>query len=194
MCRVTIERDSLVAIRKSVINSHSKLDRSTWKKLCELNIARKTIRGCRAGRNKQRSIAVQITDRPRISRSEINTSAAKCALVNHKRSNPNLIRIKSQSNGPKHQNCKIATWNARSMTKKTAAISDFVISNDIDILAITESWLTGDHRDSHKIADLKNTLTDYDFIDSPRVGRRGGGVAVILRKGFSVTRHSVTSF
>ena len=61
-------------------------------------------------------------------------------------------------------------------------------------MAITESWLTGDHRDSHKIADLKNTLTDYDFIDSPRVGRRGGGVAVILRKGCSVTRHSVTSF
>ena len=73
------------------------------------------------------------------------------------------------------------------MPKKTAAISDFVMNNGIDILTITESWLTGDYRDIHKIADLKNTLADYDFIDSPRVGRRGGGVAVILRKGFSVS-------
>ena len=84
-------------------NSHSKLDLSTGNTLCELNIARKT-RGCRAGRNRQRSIAIEIINRPRISRSEIKTFAVKSGLVNHKRCNLNLIRIKSQSNGPKHRN------------------------------------------------------------------------------------------
>ena len=88
MCHVTIERDSLLAIRKSVINSNSKLDQHTWNKLCKLKIANKTTRGCRAGRYKQRSIAVQITNRSQFSRS---APAAKCNKYNHsaKPKNPN---------------------------------------------------------------------------------------------------------
>jgi hypothetical protein len=52
---------------------------------------------------------------------------------------------------------KFALWNAWSIKSKTCMIADLVISNRIDILAITETWLNGDHRDDHSIADLTST-------------------------------------
>ena len=55
----------------------------------------------------------------------------------------------------------------------------------LDILAITESWLTGDERDNRILSDLRNALPDYVMHHVPRP-KRGGGVAVLMRRGFDI--------
>ncbi|KAJ8025135.1 hypothetical protein HOLleu_35255 [Holothuria leucospilota] len=60
------------------------------------------------------------------------------------------------------------------------------MSDKIDILAITESWLTGNQRDEPIIADLNVTLPDYHIFHVPRRDRSGGDVCICLRKGFKV--------
>ncbi|XP_072020366.1 uncharacterized protein [Amphiura filiformis] len=68
------------------------------------------------------------------------------------------------------------------------------MSNNLDILAITESWLTGDHRDDHAIADLTSTLPDYNLHHIPRKNRAGGGVCVCLRKSFKINMSTIKEY
>ena len=73
--------------------------------------------------------------------------------------------------------------NCRSVKNKSLSINDFITSRGVDILAITETWL-GSHIDNQVLKEL--VPMDYDIIHSPRHGKRGGGVAVIFKKGLSV--------
>ena len=59
-----------------------------------------------------------------------------------------------------------------------------MLSCNLDLLSVTESWLTS--YDSITIADLTNSLEDYTVYHLPRSTRRGGGPAVIARKGLHV--------
>ena len=58
------------------------------------------------------------------------------------------------------QRLRFALWNAHSINakEKSTALCDFVISHQMDILAITETWLTGDERDHCTIADIKGEV------------------------------------
>ena len=78
---------------------------------------------------------------------------------------------------------RFATWNAHSMVKKSASICDLLISKHLDILAITETWLSANHPDNSTIAKILNTLKDFKFYHVPRASRTGGGIGVLLRKG-----------
>ena len=90
-------------------------------------------------------------------------------------------------------NC--ALWNARSIKLKVPILYDLVMSNNIDILAITESWLTGDHRQDHVLAELSLTFPNYNVHHIPRGNKRsGGGVLVLLRKSYNVTMSTIASF
>ena len=51
---------------------------------------------------------------------------------------------------------------------------------------MTESWLTTNG--SITTVDLTNSLEDYAVYHLPRSTRRGGGLAVIARKGLHVSR------
>jgi hypothetical protein len=61
-------------------------------------------------------------------------------------------------------------------------------------LAITESWLSGDYHNNNTIAEILNTLNDFNFHHVPRVNRTGGGVGVFLRKGFTVLKNEWQPF
>ena len=71
--------------------------------------------------------------------------------------------------------------------KCSTSMIDFVVTSKLDLLAVTETWLRGDERDSRVLADLHNALPDFNIISIPRVKRTGGGVCVILRKGFQIS-------
>ena len=75
--------------------------------------------------------------------------------------------------------------NARSMRNKTSPIRDLVVEQDIDCLAITETWLRSDD------ADVINKVcpTGYDFYHVTR-GSKGGGVALLFKKGLPFERNS----
>ena len=62
-----------------------------------------------------------------------------------------------------------------------------MLSCSLDLLSVTESWLTSNDRIT--IADLTNSLEDYALHHLPRSTRRGGGLAVIARKGLHVSRN-----
>ena len=77
---------------------------------------------------------------------------------------------------------QLGLWNARSLTNTTRAVTDLVVDNNLDVLVITESWLSGDsNRDGHTLADLESCLPNYDIIHRPRKSSRGGGIFVLYR-------------
>ena len=62
-----------------------------------------------------------------------------------------------------------------------------MLSCNLDLVSVTESWLTS--HDSITIADLTNSLEYYTVYHLPRSTRRGGGPAVVARKGLHVLRN-----
>ena len=76
----------------------------------------------------------------------------------------------------------IALLNVRSIRNKGEFIADYVFEHDIDILCLTETWLTP-HDDS-LVASL--TPDGFTFQHLPRQGRRGGGVGIMLKSSFRV--------
>ncbi|XP_062616530.1 uncharacterized protein LOC134278229 [Saccostrea cucullata] len=92
----------------------------------------------------------------------------------------NLIKITSKSQRPIAPCARpvfLYTLNCRSARNKTSSICDLIISNDIDLLAITETWL-GDS-DQCVISEL---LPDgYKFIHKARSNGRSGGVALVYK-------------
>ena len=173
-------KESLYGLRNKVINNKCYgLNPSVYKQLNELEILKKTRRGCRAGKNKRRPIQVCITNRNYQSHQLEN-------LKSHPR---NLINIKP-SKGASRENVilrsRIACWNAQSMMNKSADVCDFIINNNLDIFAITEAWQKGDERDHPVFADIIATLPDFQLFNLPRIGPNGGGICVIIRKGYEV--------
>lgn len=113
----------------------------------------------------------------------------------HARNATNLINVKvNKSFSNFSSKIRFATWNAHSLNKKSATVCDIIISKRLDILAITESWLSGDYHNNNTIAEILNTLNDFNFHHVPRVNRTGGGVGVFLRKGFTVLKNEWQPF
>jgi len=86
---------------------------------------------------------------------------------------------------------KMVTLKCRSVANKRLSIANFIISRDVVIMALTETWLSHDN-DKHILHDL--VPLGYKMLQVSRSsGRRGGGVALIFKsnlKGKSVKTHS----
>lgn len=69
--------------------------------------------------------------------------------------------------------------NARLMRNKTLSIKDQIFEQDIACLAITETWLRSDD------ADVINEVcaSGHDFYHDVTRGLKGGGVALLYKKG-----------
>ena len=74
------------------------------------------------------------------------------------------------------------TWNARSIRNKSAVLQDYICEKKIDLVALTETWLTAD--DAAVRAEC--TPPGYKMVDCPRIGRGGGGTALVYRSEISV--------
>ncbi|EFX78763.1 hypothetical protein DAPPUDRAFT_104992 [Daphnia pulex] len=78
----------------------------------------------------------------------------------------------------------LALINARSINRKSELINDFISSSSIDVLAVTESWLSGDDGDK----DLRAMCpAGYSFVHRSR-GSRGFGIALIFNSMMSAQR------
>ena len=198
MCRVTYSKESLLLLRKSVINKSIRpFTVNQWNELKLLRIAKVTKRGTRGGKKSKRSIIpVRVCDgssrelsrfsKNRISTGQLFRSRSATSNAN------NLIHLKKSN--PHVPSANFALWNTRSLNgrMKASAFIDFVISHHIDILAVTETWFKGDQRDNRVLSDLRNALPDHVIHHIPRP-TRGGGVAVLLRKGFDVVFNTPVS-
>ena len=112
--------------------------------------------------------------------------------------NSPLIHIKPQPRKPACHGPPInmALWNARSIRppNKITATIDFIIDHNIDVFAITESWLKGDSKDQLVVSDILSTLPDYEFCTHHRKGKGGGGLAFIVRKSLHIKKKAHKGF
>jgi hypothetical protein len=101
-------------------------------------------------------------------------------------------RVRLRSNGGAVIKTHLDLVNACFLTKRSELITDLILTTQVDVLAITESWLTINHGDT----DLKAMFPiGYSAIHSLRVinksgKRRGGGLVVLFRESIKYQRLS----
>ena len=94
----------------------------------------------------------------------------------------NLITIKSSSTKI-DTNLIVSTCNIQSIRNKELQVSDLLKDYSIDILALTEMWLTDNQRDEQWLQTTPNR-DQYRIHVHNRKDRRGGGVALIVKNNF----------
>ena len=78
---------------------------------------------------------------------------------------------------------RFAVINARSLRNKTAVFVDHIIEQNIDVCAVTETWLKD--KDTASIADI--CQSGYSFKSFPRPSNRmGGGTGVMFNSNLNV--------
>jgi len=93
--------------------------------------------------------------------------------------------------GPAHS-LRVGTINARSMRPKAPAISDLVTSKSLDILSITETWLTK-RETTAGLTDI--TPIGFSLYHKPRAGRKkGGGIALLLSSSLRFSAMSIPDY
>ena len=70
--------------------------------------------------------------------------------------------------------------NSRSIRNKIDQICDVTTEYDIDILCLTETWLTSKTEDEFYVKALSSP--GYKLCHVPREGKKGGGVAILLKE------------
>ena len=83
-----------------------------------------------------------------------------------------------------YQQMLLCNLNARSVRNKTAQILDFIVDRKVDLVAITEHWLTANDSDVR----VELCPNGYCIVDHPRLDRRGGGTGLIYRDSFDVSK------
>ena len=89
---------------------------------------------------------------------------------------------------------KMAFINPWSICNKTAAIHDFIISKNLDVLAVTESWLKSDgDAKLERIFEHELLPQSHHMIHVPRPSeRKGGGIAILHRKSIKINITSLS--
>ena len=128
---------------------------------------RNNKRGKRSGRRKQRQIEVRACSynaQPYISQHNVNKNNLILIDTRNVCFEPNMSFLIG------HQNC-------RSCTKKVSEIKDLTFEENIDIMFLTETWL---HKGDEKLVEPIKP-PGYYFRSFPRIGRRGGGIAFLMK-------------
>ena len=92
-------------------------------------------------------------------------------------------------------NCRCVQFcvlNITSIKNKTMAVKDFVVDQDIDILALTETWLHPGNIDDVEIRTL--SPTHYRFLHVPRGHSQGGGVGLLFKDTLQINSHIKDTF
>ena len=82
-------------------------------------------------------------------------------------------------------NFNVCCLNAQSVVNKTDSISDYITTNDFDLVALTETWL----QEGTPQSVLKDLVPDnYSIRHIPRPGgRRGGGIGIIYKSAIDIS-------
>ncbi len=84
---------------------------------------------------------------------------------------------------------KLGVMNCRSMDNKSDYIFDHMKDNNLDIVALTETWLSNDDTKSRRVV-MNCAEYGYTLHHIPRSsGRRGGGVGVLINNSIKLTSH-----
>ena len=150
------------------------LSTATWTWIIVLGIKRQLrhYRGSRAGRKLFGRILTQITGTREQSKHPLDGGVVST----------NLLTL--QADTTKYYNSKLAHINARSIANKSSPIQHYLHDQQIDICAITETWVkTNDQTTPKEILP-----PGYNIITKPRPdGRCREGLAIAYKSSISVT-------
>ena len=105
----------------------------------------------------------------------------KLRSIQHREKKP-LLTVKSSV----QSKClNFVSLNIRSLKNKTTSLFDYIVSQNIDVLALTETWLCCG--DNAVLNDLLPPGYDIRHVDRER---RGGGVALIYKKIHFISKYS----
>ena len=203
MCVTTYTREQLISVNNNTLRPSSAVLSS--KSDCVLTVShhqqsqkhRKTRTRHRAGRGSHRTISSVIGNRPHDVHSH-QTQSHQCHLVSFRQVN-NLEHHKSanlchlvtvqksviQRDTPPSYLLKAGLVNVQSVRNKIDHIIEAIISHDLDILILTETWLTTDDKDQFFIRALN--IKGYKFYSFPRGNNTGhGGVGIIIRSSINI--------
>ena len=110
------------------------------------------------------------------------------------------VKVKNDSQGINHSNLKtlsappglkVCLLNPTSVCNKTSVIHDFVVTHCLDLLFITETWLTGTTYD--EVIKTEILPPGYNVIHKPR-SKIGGGTAIIHRSSVQINCYQTGSY
>ena len=158
----------------------------TWNTIRELGIAerRPTKRGCRGGRQRQRQRqhqqAISTVIGHRLARPYVRVPSSQ-------QHHDNLIPVTLTLNPLicPTTTASLCIINARSVRNKPTDILDHIHEHDLDIVAITETWLT--NKDSDLPVTRALTPPGYNLIHHPRCSCRDVGIAILHKESVKAT-------
>jgi exonuclease III len=78
----------------------------------------------------------------------------------------------------------LCSVNARSLKNKSADFYHYVSVLNFDLIVVTETWLTS----SDSAVKVECTPPGYILRDNPRIGRIGGGTALLCRENIAISK------
>ena len=89
----------------------------------------------------------------------------------------NLLNVKAVSS------LKLCCLNCRSVNHRTLAVFDFIISNNIDACALTETWLSNQ---TSPAIPTELTPDGFKFLNQPRIGKKGSELGITYKKNLDI--------
>ena len=112
------------------------------------------------------------------------------------RNSNNVIKVQRQADCSFHRHISFCVQfcllNARSIKNKVMIVKDYVVDNDIDIMALTETWLRPGNTDDVEVGTL--CPTGYRFLHVPRSYSRRGGVGVLFKDSLDINTSLCDTF
>ena len=81
--------------------------------------------------------------------------------------------------------------NSRSVRNKVLSLKDYTVDRDIDLFALTETWLEPGDNDGVLFEEL--TPTGYKFLHNPRSSGRGGGVGLLFKRTLRIKQEETVN-
>ena len=87
--------------------------------------------------------------------------------------------------------CQCGMVNCRSIVNKTNEIKLEIINKNLDICALTETWLCEQDKN---FLTIRSCPPGYKAISTPWLDHRGGGIGLIYRNSINVSLNSTYNF
>ena len=170
MVNYKYNRSELLKLKNSCQSQPQPLSASTWKTLCELQISLRglTLRGFREAALKQGELIQWLATGQQLLLSPVI-----------KREKLTIIPTSSTACAPS-ETVNFCLYNTRSIRNKGGDLVDFVSDNDLDIIALTETWLTS----SDTVGCWNMTPKGYILYHQARPkDKKGGSVGLLCKSG-----------